>query len=199
MPSKIVNASGIIAVKEINGGANLSIANVDDKLKYTANVSFEKGQPKAAVSEVVPASFTPYFAAQQSDYTTVLPFKSENGHAVLQLPESRNSISNVYGLSRPNTDRENNLLIPRLVDEEQDYTTILPEGASVSNNPVKKEIRNSAGTYSMELTKDGNQCRVKRSLKLNKQLYTPKEYKDVRELLINWNDSADRKLIINTK
>jgi hypothetical protein len=85
------------------------------------------------------------------------------------------------------------------VDEEQDYTTILPEGASVSNKPVKKEVRNSAGTYSMELTKEGNQCRVKRSLKLNKQIYTPKEYKDVRELLINWNDSADRKLIINTK
>jgi hypothetical protein len=198
-PSKMVNANGIVAIKDINGGANTSIANVDEKLKYTANISFENGQPKASVSEVGPTTFTPYFAAQQSDYTTVLPFKSENGHAVLQLPESWKGISSVYGLSRPNTDRENNLLVPRIVDEEQDYTTILPEGASVSNKPVKKEVRNSAGTYSMELTKEGNQCRVKRSLKLNKQIYTPKEYKDVRELLINWNDSADRKLIINTK
>jgi hypothetical protein len=198
-PSPLLLTSGITALKTISGGADASVASPDGKLTYTATITFEQGKPSAHAVEVTPAILTPYFASQQTDHTNALPFKTEGGCAVLLLPESSRGVSVMNGLARPNSARDNNLLIPRLVDEEQDYTTILPEGASVSNKPVSKRVANAAGTYSMELTKDGSEVRLKRSLKLNKQLYTPQEYQAVRELLINWNDSADRRLIINMR
>ena len=66
--------------------------------------------------------------------------------------------------------------------------------------PVKEEtLRNEAGTLTYSIRQEGQTVHVTRSLKLDKQLYTPAEYKALRQLLVEWCDTNSKTLLFSVK
>ena len=63
--------------------------------------------------------------------------------------------------------------------------------------PADKKIMVTFGGGSVK--KNGRTATVTRSLELNKQLYTPAEYKDLRQLLTEWSDVNGKTLLFSVR
>lgn len=121
----------------------------------------------------------PYFTTGNSENEQTAPLKEENGYATISLPDAGYGFSHLpYGYL--NSQRKENLLIPRPVNEVYTYTIECPENMELRTPETDKTIRNAAGSLTISVKKNGRTATVTRSLELNKQLYTPAEYKDLR-------------------
>ena len=98
-----------------------------------------------------------------------------------------------------NSQRKENLLIPRPVNEVYTYTIECPENMELRTPETDKTIRNAAGSLTISVKKNGRTATVTRSLELNKQLYTPAEYKDLRQLLTEWSDVNGKTLLFSVR
>ena len=136
----------------------------------------------------------PYFTKGEKEEEAKTVLKVENGYATLVLNEVAEGFGHTsYG--KLNSRRDVNLLLPRLVDEVYTYTIECPANLNLATPQSVKNIRNAAGELTIAVEKDGKKAVVTRSLKLNKQLYTPAEYKNVRALLTTWSDVNGKTLV----
>ena len=122
----------------------------------------------------------------------------ENGYATISLPDAEYGFSHLpYGYL--NSQRKENLLIPRPVNEVYTYTIECPENMELRTPETDKTIRNAAGSLTISVKKNGRTATVTRSLELNKQLYTPAEYKELRQLLTEWSDVNGKTLLFSVR
>jgi hypothetical protein len=87
------------------------------------------------------------------------------------------------------------LEISSLIEENYDFTIILPEKMRPFIPNEKKEIKNNTGAFSFEVKTEGTKVIIHRSLKLEKQLIQPSEYPILKTLIDHWNADRYRELV----
>ena len=180
-------------------GKPVAIAVPQDYLiKSDIAVRFKDGKVTTSTKESVGKELIPYFTTGNSENEQTAPLKVENGYATISLPDAGYGFSHLpYGYL--NSQRKENLLIPRPVNEVYTYTIECPENMELRTPETDKTIRNAAGSLTISVKKNGRTATVTRSLELNKQLYTPAEYKDLRQLLTEWSDVNGKTLLFSVR
>ena len=180
-------------------GKPIAIAVPQDYLiKSDIAVRFKDGKVTTSTKESVGKELMPYFTTGNSENEQTAPLKVENGYATISLPDAEYGFSHLpYGYL--NSQRKENLLIPRPVNEVYTYTIECPENMELRTPETDKTIRNAAGSLTISVKKNGRTATVTRSLELNKQLYTPAEYKDLRQLLTEWSDVNGKTLLFSVR
>ena len=180
-------------------GKPVTIAVPQDYLiKSDIAVRFKDGKVTTSTKESVGKELMPYFTTGNSENEQTAPLKVENGYATISLPDAEYGFSHLpYGYL--NSQRKENLLIPRPVNEVYTYTIECPENMELRTPETDKTIRNAAGSLTISVKKNGRTATVTRSLELNKQLYTPAEYKDLRQLLTEWSDVNGKTLLFSVR
>ena len=170
----------------------------DYQIKSDIAVRFKDGKVTTSTKESVGKELMPYFTTGNSENEQTAPLKVENGYATISLPDAEYGFSHLpYGYL--NSQRKENLLIPRPVNEVYTYTIECPENMELRTPETDKTIRNAAGSLTISVKKNGRMATVTRSLELNKQLYTPAEYKELRQLLTEWSDINGKTLLFSVR
>lgn len=170
----------------------------DYQIKSDIAVRFKDGKVTTSTKESVGKELMPYFTTGNSENEQTAPLKMENGYATISLPDAEYGFSHLpYGYL--NSQRKENLLIPRPVNEVYTYTIECPENMELRTPETDKTIRNAAGSLTISVKKNGRTATVTRSLELNKQLYTPAEYKELRQLLTEWSDVNGKTLLFSVR
>lgn len=170
----------------------------DYQIKSDIAVRFKDGKVTTSTKESVGKELIPYFTTGNSENEQTAPLKVENGYATISLPDAEYGFSHLpYGYL--NSQRKENLLIPRPVNEVYTYTIECPENMELRTPETDKTIRNAAGSLTISVKKNGRTATVTRSLELNKQLYTPAEYKELRQLLTEWSDVNGKTLLFSVR
>ena len=95
----------------------------------------------------------PYFTTGNSQNEQTAPLNVQNGYATISLPDAGYGFSHQpYGYL--NSQRKENLLIPRPVNEVYTYTIECPENMELRTPETDKTIRNVASTALARLRKD---------------------------------------------
>lgn len=170
----------------------------DYQIKSDIAVRFKDGKVTTSTKESVGKELMPYFTTGNSENEQTAPLKVENGYATISLPDAEYGFSHLpYGYL--NSQRKENLLIPRPVNEVYTYTIECPENMELRTPETDKTIRNAAGSLTISVKKNGRTATVTRSLELNKQLYTPAEYEELRQLLTEWSDVNGKTLLFSVR
>ena len=170
----------------------------DYQIKSDIAVRFKDGKVTTSTKESVGKELMPYFTTGNSENEQTAPLKVENGYATISLPDAEYGFSHLpYGYL--NSQRKENLLIPRPVNEVYTYTIECPENMELRTPETDKTIRNAAGSLTISVKKNRRTATVTRSLELNKQLYTPAEYKELRQLLTEWSDVNGKTLLFSVR
>ena len=170
----------------------------DYRIKGDITITFKDGAATISSKESVGKSLLPYFATADSESSRTVPLNVQDGYATLTLPEAGQGFSHLpYG--NLNSRRKENLLLPRPVSESYTYTVECPENIRLCTPETDKTISNAAGKLTFSVKKNGNMATISRSLKLNKQLYTPAEYEELRQLLTVWNDISGKTLLLSVR
>lgn len=124
---------------------------------------------------------------------------SAGGYRLVTLPHAREGIA-AYRYRTGNTERNNNLLLPRKADETYTCIVNVPSEMQVCTPQRTKEIANTVGKFRITVKNiAGGKTEVIRSLQLNKQLITSAEYADFRRLMSEWEDSNNTILLLKAK
>ena len=183
----------------LSTGAPLSFSpSKDSKIKSDITITIKEGKVTTAVKESVGKDLLPYFTEGKQESKTTEPLTIQNGYATLLLPDAKQGISHLP-YTRLNSERKENLSIPRLVDESYTYTVECPTNIKLQTPETSKSYQNTAGSFTFSVKKTGQSATITRSLKLNKQLYTPAEYKDLRLLLTEWNNISGKTLLFSVQ
>lgn len=94
-----------------------------------------------------------------------------------------------------NTTIPENILLPNTVDYTLKTVVCLPEGMKMAPR-ADRELSNACGkvAFSYQPTKDG--VKVTRMLKIDRQLQTPSNYKELYALLAEWKDTNNHTLVV---
>lgn len=168
----------------------------DYRIKSDIAVRIKDGKVTTSTKESVGKALRPYFTAANSESDRTASLEVENGFATISLPDAVQGFSHLpYGYL--NSRRKENLLIPRPVSEVYTYTIECPDNMQLRTPETDKTISNAAGKLTISVKKNGRTATVTRSLELNKQLYTPAEYKELRRLLTEWSDANGKTLLFS--
>ena len=96
-----------------------------------------------------------------------------------------------------NSTRKENLLLPCKSNEHYAYTVTIPTGMELATPESVKTIENAAGKVVISVKQNGNKAEVERSLQLNKQLYTPAQFVNLRDLLTEWGNKSNKVLLLS--
>lgn len=170
----------------------------DYQIKSDITISFKDGKMTTSAKESVGKALMPYFTTGNNESNQTAPLEVKNGYATISLPDAGYGFSHLpYG--NLNSQRKENLLIPRPVSEVYVYTIECPENMELRTPETDKTISNAAGNLTITVKKNGRTATITRNLKLNKQLYTPAEYKDLRLLLTEWSDVNGKTLLFSVR
>lgn len=170
----------------------------DYRIKSDIAVRFKDGKVTTSTKESIGKALRPYFTEANSESDRTASLEVENGFATISLPDAVQGFSHLpYGYL--NSRRKENLLIPRPVSEIYTYTIECPDNMQLRTPETDKTISNAAGKLTISVKKNGHTATVTRSLELNKQLYTPAEYKELRRLLTEWSDANGKTLLFSVR
>lgn len=168
------------------------------RIESHTTLTFDKETVTASTHESVGDGLKPYFSSAKSESSKNMPMKVENGYATIELQDAAVGFSHLpYGTL--GSRRSDNLLLPRLVDEEYTYTIECPAHMDLRTPATDKQISNAAGKLTFSVKKNGKTATVTRSLQLNKQLYTPAEYAALRTLLTEWGSNNGNTLLFSVQ
>lgn len=175
-------------------GKNLTFDTPDVAIDYQVNMTVSPEKADAQITSRTGAAQRPYFSEDKGSDTSVQVLKATNGYVLVDLPVAPTTLANSH-FCRMNSNRQDNLMMPCKADEQYSYSIQIPEGMNLCTPQTDKTIANAAGKLVYSVQKNGNTAQVTRSLKLNKQLYTPAEYAALRALLTEWGN-ADTKVLL---
>ncbi|MCP9612287.1 DUF3857 domain-containing protein [Coprobacter tertius] len=192
-----------------NSGKKIMIPTPSDKIDYKVTISFSTDENKIAadskISSQESVAFFPYFQTDMNLknglatnlFSRVQSLKDNTGYSLVKLPDSRFGYAHMP-YTRLNSSRNVNLLLPRLCDEQYTYTITLPDTLINCSPNMEKKLNNRIGDLFISIKQNGQTINITRSLKLKKQLITPQEYSDFRQLMMEWNDTNTNNLLIKT-
>lgn len=140
-----------------------------------------------------------YLGAKEVRTTDTLEVKSDklqelaDGWGIVPLSDPT-PVRSLYAYAG-NTSISEKILLPRTVDCALETIVRLPEGMKWSGH-ADKEISNACGkvVFSYKAVKGG--VKVTRSIRIDRQLQTPANYKELNALLSEWRDTNNHTLVV---
>lgn len=140
-----------------------------------------------------------YLGAKEARTTDTLEVKSDklqelaDGWGIVPLSDPT-PVRSLYAYAG-NTSISEKILLPRTVDYALETIVRLPEGMKWSGH-ADKEISNACGkvVFSYKAVKGG--VKVTRSIRIDRQLQTPANYKELYALLSEWRDTNNHTLVV---
>lgn len=140
-----------------------------------------------------------YLGAKEARTTDTLEVKSDklqelaDGWGIVPLSDPT-PVRSLYAYAG-NTSISEKILLPRTVDCTLETIVRLPEGMKWSGH-ADKEISNTCGkvVFSYKAVKGG--VKVTRSIRIDRQLQTPANYKELYALLSEWRDTNNHTLVV---
>lgn len=140
-----------------------------------------------------------YLGAKEVRTTDTLEVKSDklqelaDGWGIVPLSDPT-PVRSLYAYAG-NTSISEKILLPRTVDCALETIVRLPEGMKWSGH-ADKEISNACGkvVFSYKAVKGG--VKVTRSIRIDRQLQTPANYKELYALLAEWRDTNNHTLVV---
>ena len=140
-----------------------------------------------------------YLGAKEVRTTDTLEVKSDklqelaDGWGIVPLSDPT-LVRSLYAYAG-NTSISEKILLPRTVDCALETIVRLPEGMKWSGH-ADKEISNACGkvVFSYKAVKGG--VKVTRSIRIDRQLQTPANYKELYALLSEWRDTNNHTLVV---
>ena len=140
-----------------------------------------------------------YLGAKEVRTTDTLEVKSDklqelaDGWGIIPLSDPT-PVRSLYAYAG-NTSISEKILLPRTVDCALETIVRLPEGMKWSGH-ADKEISNACGkvVFSYKAVKGG--VKVTRSIRIDRQLQTPANYKELYALLSEWRDTNNHTLVV---
>lgn len=140
-----------------------------------------------------------YLGAKEVRTTDTLEVKSDklqelaDGWGIVPLSDPT-PVRSLYAYAG-NTSISEKILLPRTVDCALETIVRLPEGMKWSGH-ADKEISNACGkvVFSYKAVKGG--VKVTRSIRIDRQLQTPANYKELYVLLSEWRDTNNHTLVV---
>lgn len=140
-----------------------------------------------------------YLGAKEARTTDTLEVKSDklqelaDGWGIVPLSDPT-PVRSLYAYAG-NTSISEKILLPRTVDCALETIVRLPEGMKWSGH-ADKEISNACGkvVFSYKAVKGG--VKVTRSIRIDRQLQTPADYKELYALLSEWRDTNNHTLVV---
>lgn len=140
-----------------------------------------------------------YLGAKEARTTDTLEVKSDklqelaDGWRIVPLSDPT-PVRSLYAYAG-NTSISEKILLPRTVDCALETIVRLPEGMKWSGH-ADKEISNACGkvVFSYKAVKGG--VKVTRSIRIDRQLQTPANYKELYALLSEWRDTNNHTLVV---
>jgi len=140
-----------------------------------------------------------YLGAKEVRITDTLEVKSDklqelaDGWGIVPLSDPT-PVRSLYAYAG-NTSISEKILLPRTVDCALETIVRLPEGMKWSGH-ADKEISNACGkvVFSYKAVKGG--VKVTRSIRIDRQLQTPANYKELYALLSEWRDTNNHTLVV---
>ena len=140
-----------------------------------------------------------YLGAKEVRTTDTLEVKSDklqelaDGWGIVPLSDPT-PVRSLYA-NAGNTSISEKILLPRTVDCALETIVRLPEGMKWSGH-ADKEISNACGkvVFSYKAVKGG--VKVTRSIRIDRQLQTPANYKELYALLSEWRDTNNHTLVV---
>ncbi|WP_102408815.1 DUF3857 domain-containing protein [Parabacteroides bouchesdurhonensis] len=147
--------------------------------------------------EELPVAATPVIIKETKE-VTIDTSNANNGYAICKLPPLAKGVDR-WNMSTLNSSRTSLFEIPSMINEEVIYI-IKPSGGLRLKTPVnQKVISKPFGKITNTVTPKGDVIEVVRTIELNKQQFSPAEYKDLRMLINEWNDPNNRVLLFSDK
>lgn len=146
-----------------------------------------------------PLNLAAYLGAQKSQQTDTLKVdetkmqQPAEGWGIVTLSDPT-PVRTLYTYAA-NTTIPENILLPSTVDCTLETVVCLPEGMKMAPR-ADKELSNACGkvSFSYQPTKEG--VKVTRTLKIDRQLQTPSNYKELYALLAEWKDANNHTLVV---
>lgn len=140
-----------------------------------------------------------YLGAKEARTADTLEVKSDklqelaDGWGIVPLSDPT-PVRSLYAYAG-NTSISEKILLPRTVDCALETIVRLPEGMKWSGH-ADKEISNACGkvVFSYKAVKGG--VKVTRSIRIDRQLQTPANYKELYALLSEWRDTNNHTLVV---
>lgn len=140
-----------------------------------------------------------YLGTKEARTTDTLEVKSDklqelaDGWGIVPLSDPT-PVRSLYAYAG-NTSISEKILLPRTVDCALETIVRLPEGMKWSGH-ADKEISNACGkvVFSYKAVKGG--VKVTRSIRIDRQLQTPANYKELYALLSEWRDTNNHTLVV---
>lgn len=185
-----------------NAGTPVTIHTPDTDILYEVAISVSPEKAASEVKATIGSDYLPYYGEDISAYTgstsSSQPLKANNGYVMLALPDAPVSLAH-SSYCHMNSIRKENLLLPCKANEHYAYTITLQEGMKLATPSSVKTIENAAGKVVISIKEQGNKTEVERSLQLNKQLYAPSEFGDLRTLLTEWGNPSNKTLLLSVE
>ncbi len=209
-------SNNLTPVISLTKGTPVTISTPSTDLTYKVALSVSPEKADAKVDATIGNAYLPYYGAYLStyagadkeakesktsngttiSYTASQPLKANNGYVMVSLPDAPVSLAHSYYCNMNNS-RKENLLLPCKANERYTYTVQVPEGMKLATPEAVKTIENAAGKVVISVKQNGNNAEVERSLLLNKQLYTPAEFGNLRTLLTEWGNQSGKTLLLS--
>lgn len=203
-------------VVSLANGTPVSIDRPATGIAYKVAMTLSPEKADTKVEATIGSAYLPYYGAYLPiytggdkdaketktqhgttiSYTSSQSLKANNGYVVLSLPDAPTSLAHTYYCNM-NSVRKDNLLLPNKADEQYIYTITIPAGMKLSTPESVKTIENAAGKVVLSVKQNSNTAEVERSLRLNKQLYSPAEFGNLRSLLTEWGNSTNQVLLLS--
>lgn len=182
------NACGLKAIK----GLVLKVT-VNGKDEYLSAVSLAAPQVlyRGALDKLytldgkeLKVTATPAVISENKEVTVNASGKA-NGFVVCKLPAPKKGIEG-WNITALNSKRSGIFEIPSMINETVTYTVTPEKGLKLQTPATSLETSTPFGKVTRTITQKENTIEVTRSIELNRQQFTPAEYKDVRALLNEW-------------
>ncbi len=121
--------------------------------------------------------------------------KNYSGYCFVKLPVCNKGIDS-WHISYLNSDRIVPFRIPFPINEQYDFTIVIPEGMKSVDSLSVVELTAPFGELSINIARDGNKITVKRKLIINQSTIPVENYKEFKQLIDLWNDPKYRQLVL---
>ena len=120
------------------------------------------------------------------------------GFYEMELPFARTGVTSWNVASMPSS-RISPFAIPYFLIEDYDYTLQIPDTLELLTPVRNLEIRRDFGAVRIQLSKNGNMVKIRRTIEFVENEVNPMKYGELREIFIEWMDPQYRKLVFKKK
>jgi hypothetical protein len=125
------------------------------------------------------------------------PMNNQNNYSFFTLPSCKQGIDS-WHMNYLLEKRNSILQIPTLISESYDLTIQLPEGVNLTNSVEKTELKNEFGNLIVEISQNGNEVRILRSIEISQKKIPVSSYPKFKEMIDIWNERQFRKLVFKS-